>query len=91
MDRRSLILAVGVIFVAFAVGLVLFFIFSAPYGDGLEKTMEDAGVEEGEPVYRAPLDYGKNYSTAFAMGILGFVVVLVSAYALGRVLRKKAG
>ncbi|MGQ9581917.1 MAG: PDGLE domain-containing protein [Thermoplasmatota archaeon] len=91
MDKRSLILAVGVILAAFAVGLVLFFIFSAPYGDGLEKTMDDAGVEEGEPVYSAPLDYGEDYFTAFAMGVLGFVVVLVSAYALGRVLRKKAG
>ena len=89
LERRHL-KAMAAIFAAFAVGLVLFFIFSAEYGDGLEKTMENAGVEESEPVYHAPLDYGEDYPAAFAMGALGFFIVLGSAYALGRLMRKRA-
>lgn len=81
--------AVAVILAAFAIGLVLFFIFSAPYGDGLERTMEGAGFEEPEPVYRAPLDYGESYPVALAMGLLGFATVFALTFAVGWVLRKK--
>ena len=90
MVERRYLKAAGIILVAFAVGLVFFFIFSAPYGDGLEKTMEGAGVEEPEPVYHAPLDYGGNYPAAFVMGALGFVIVLGSAYLLGRMMGMRA-
>ena len=90
MPERRYLKATGIILAAFAVGLVFFFIFSAPYRDGLEKTMKEAGVGEPEPVYHAPLDYGGNYPAAFVMGVLGFVVVLGSAYLLGRLMGKKA-
>jgi cobalt/nickel transport protein len=73
----------------FAAGLVFFFLFSAPYGDGLEKTMEEGEVEEDEPVYQAPLDYGDNYLASFAMGVVGFFVVLLVLLVLGRLLGRK--
>ena len=72
----------------FAVGLVGFYMFSADYGDGLEATMEDAGVEESEPVYMGPLDYGDNYLSSLLMGIIGFFIVLSAGYLLARLLRK---
>jgi hypothetical protein len=72
----------------FAVGLVGFYIFSAPYGDGLETTMEDAGVEEAEPVHTSPLSYGDNYLATLAMGITGFIVTLLAVYLLVRLLKK---
>ena len=50
--------------------------------------MEDAEVEESEPVYSAPLDYGDNYTLAFFMGCLGFGVVILCVYILGKFLRK---
>ncbi|GEM_PF-1046388 len=69
--------AIAGLMVVFAIGLVMFFIFSAPYGDGLEVTMEKAGLEEPEPAYQAPLDYGETYPVAFVMGLVGAAVVLV--------------
>jgi len=88
VERRSL-LAIAGILVAFAAGLVLFFIFSAPYGDGLERTMEHGGVEEPEPVYHAPLDYGDSYAVALVMGIVGFAIVLGSAFLVGKAFGKR--
>ena len=90
MVERRYLKAGAAVMGAFAVGLVFFFIFSASYGDGLQRTMEGAGVEEPEPVYHAPLDYGGNYPAAFVMGALGFVIVLGSAYLLGRMMGKRA-
>ncbi len=87
-DKR-LFVPILAIMAIFAVCLVFFFIFSAPYGDGLEKTMETAGVEEGEPVFEAPLSYGEDYPTAFAMGLIGFLAVFGLVLLLGRILGKK--
>lgn len=77
------------ILAVFAACLVLFFLFSAQYGDGLERTMEEAGVEEGEPVYEAPLDYGGDYLSALAMGILGFLTVVGLVLLVGKVLGRE--
>jgi hypothetical protein len=89
MHSRQMLKAVAAIFVAFAVGLVFYFIFSAAFGDGLEKTMENAGVEEQKPVYTAPLSYGDNYHMALVMGIVGFAAVLGCAFLFGKLLTKK--
>ncbi len=86
---KNLLRASALIIVVFALGLIMFFIFSAPYGDGLEKTMEEAEVEEGEAVYEAPLDYGENYHTALVMGIVGFIAVFVVLILLGKALGRK--
>jgi hypothetical protein len=83
------ILAIAAIIMLFAVGLVGFFMFSAPYGDGLEKTMENAEVEEGEPVYSAPLDYGDNYPLAFFMGCIGFAITMLCVYLFAWFMRRK--
>ncbi|MBC7107258.1 MAG: cobalt transporter [Methanomassiliicoccales archaeon] len=89
MTEKTLLKAIVGIIILFAIGLVFYFIFSAPYGDGLEKTMENAGVEEGEPVYHAPLDYGEDYVTAFFAGLLGFGLVFGISYAYFKIAGKK--
>ena len=88
MLKKKDIMIFSVIIILFAIGLVGFYIFSAPYGDGLEKTMENAEVEESEPVYTAPLDYGENYQTTFFLGVIGFAVTLFGVYILSWLLRK---
>jgi cobalt/nickel transport protein len=84
MVERRYLKAAGIILAAFAAGLVLFFMFSGPYGDGLESTMERGGKNESEPVYHAPLDYGGNYPAALFMGALGFFLVLGAVYLVGK-------
>jgi len=76
------------ILVIFSIGLVGYYIFSAGYGDGLEATMDEAGVDESEPVFSGLLDYGGNYQASLAMGIIGFIVTLLAVYLLARLLRK---
>lgn len=87
-NKKNLLIIAGII-VLFAVGLVGYFEFSEPYGDGLEKTMEEGGIEESEPLYNAPLDYGDNYILAFSMGCLGLAVILFIIFFLGKLIRKK--
>jgi cobalt/nickel transport protein len=74
MEKRYL-KAFLVIIILFAIGLVGYFAFSAMYGDGLEKTMQDGGISEGTPVYNAPLSYGDGYGGALFAGIIGFALV----------------
>lgn len=81
--------ACAAIFVVFAIGLGLYWTFSAQYGDGLEVTMENAGVSEGEPVYNAPLGYGENYGTSFAMGLAGFCAVAILAFVAMEFLKRR--
>jgi len=76
MDKNH-IKAIFAILAVFAIGLVGFYAFSAMYGDGLEKTMEDSGVQEGGSQYTAPLDYGNEYGGSLLMGALGFVIVIL--------------
>jgi hypothetical protein len=73
--RKRYVKAFMALMVLFAIGLVGFFAFSAMYGDGLERTMEDNGISEGEPIYTAPLSYGDNYGGALLAGIIGFAIV----------------
>jgi cobalt/nickel transport protein len=89
VTEKTYLKAILGIIILFAIGLVFYFIFSASYGDGLEKTMENAGVEEGEPVYHAPLDYGEDYLTAFFAGLLGFGLVFGISYAYFKIAGKK--
>jgi hypothetical protein len=89
MLRKKDLYIFSAIILIFAIGLVGFFIFSAPYGDGLEKTMENAEVEEGESAYTAPLDYGVDYFTSLSIGILGFAVTLLIIFIISLILRKK--
>lgn len=88
MFNNKNLLVISIIIILFAIGLIGFYIFSAPYGDGLEKTMEEGEVEEEEPVYTAPLDYGDNYLLTFSVGCLGFAVILLCIYLISWLLRK---
>jgi hypothetical protein len=88
LDRKYVIAIFGIM-ALFAAGLVFFFLYAEPYGDGLERTMEDGEVEEEEPSYSAPLNYGDNYFTALIMGIIGFLIVLLCVLLYTKFLRKK--
>ncbi len=75
------------ILIAFALALPLYFIYSSEGADGLEKTMEDAGIGESEPLLTSPFTYGENYFAALFAGILGFVAVALLGLGMMRVLR----
>ncbi len=79
---------------AFSVGLVGFFAFSAAYGDGLEVTMENAGLNEVTQVFTGILTYGDSYVTALVSGIVGFAItvgaVLLYWRARGRSRKREA-
>jgi hypothetical protein len=89
MDKRYIIGTVAIL-VAFAIGLVGFFLVSDGVPDGLDKTMEETGLGESEPVYTAPLDYGSNYLSSLVMGIVGFFITMAVMFAIIK-LRKSVG
>lgn len=75
------------IIIAFALALPLYFIYSSEGADGLEKTMEDAAVSEGDALLTSPFSYGETYFAALFAGILGFVAVALAGLGIMRVLR----
>jgi cobalt/nickel transport protein len=88
-ESRKCVLAVIVILGIFTLGAIGYWIFSADMPDGLERTMENAGVGEQEPVYKAPLDYGGDYPMYILMGAVGFFAVLISALGIAKLMAKK--
>jgi cobalt/nickel transport system permease protein len=76
--------ALGLV-LAFSVGLVGFFSFSAAYGDGLEATMQNAGLSEVAPVFSGIMSYGDSYGTALVAGLIGFVVTVGAVLVYWRV------
>lgn len=76
------------ILLVFALALPLYFIYSSEGMDGLERTMDDAGVSEGEAVISSPFSYGEDYIAALLAGILGFLAVALVAGAVATVLKK---
>jgi cobalt/nickel transport protein len=89
MIQKRYVKALVVIVIAFCIGLVGFFAFSAMYGDGLEKVMEDNGVTEGEPVYTAPLSYGDSYGGALVAGLVGFFIVFVVIFGYLKIVKTR--
>jgi len=77
LPTRRQVLAIAAIIVLFAAGAIGYMEFSADKPDGLEKTMEEAGVAESEPIYHAPLDYGDSYLEYLFMGLIGFAAILL--------------
>jgi len=75
--------ATGGILLAFAIGLVLFFMLAAELGDGLERTMEEGEAEESSG-YESPLSYGEDYPGSLMAGIIGFLIVLVIVMGYGK-------
>lgn len=84
--------ATAAILIAFALALPLYFVYSSEGADGLEKTMEDASVTEGDPLLTSPFSYGETYFAALFAGILGFVAVTLAGLGLMKAigLREKA-
>lgn len=79
----SIAKATVAVLIVFALALPLYFLYSAEGEDGLEATMTDAEVEEGDAVLSSPFSYGEDYFTALFAGILGFLATaLVSIGAL---------
>jgi len=75
------------IVLVFALALPLYFLYASDGEDGLERTVTEAGAEEGEPLTAAPFTYGQTYFGALFAGILGFLSVSLVAIGLLRVLR----
>lgn len=91
MRPDSHLKAIVAVLIIFAVGAVGYWIFSSELPDGLERTMEEAGIEEQPPVYQAPLSYGEDYASYVLTGFIGFVSVLLVSLAIGKLMAKRNG
>lgn len=78
--------ATAAVLIVFALALPLYFLYSSEGADGLETTMEDAGVAESEPLLTSPFSYGETYFAAFFAGILGFLAVGLAGLFIMKVL-----
>lgn len=77
----------AVLFV-FALVVPLYFLYASQGADGLEQTIAEAGIEEGDQVLAAPFGYGETYFSMFFAGLLGFVVVALLALSILRIFRR---
>ena len=73
------------VMVIFALALPLYFLYSSEGMDGLEKTMDDAGTQEGDALLSSPFGYGESYFAAIFAGMAGFVSVTLVALGLLRI------
>ncbi|MBU0624137.1 MAG: energy-coupling factor ABC transporter permease [Candidatus Thermoplasmatota archaeon] len=83
--------AVVAIILVFALALPLYFLYASAGKDGLEKTMEDANVAEGEPTIVSPFSYGQDYFSALFAGLLGFLAVALVALGIMKLVRMRGG
>ncbi len=81
-----IIQATAAVLMVFALALPLYFVYSSEGADGLEKTMEDAGVIESEPLLTSPFSYGETYFAALFAGILGFLAVALVGLGVMKIL-----
>lgn len=81
--------AVVAIVVVFALALPLYFLYASAGKDGLEKTMENANVAEGEPLIVSPFSYGQDYFSALFAGLLGFLSVALVALGMMKLVRMR--
>jgi cobalt/nickel transport system permease protein len=81
--------AVVAIIVVFALALPLYFLYASAGKDGLEKTMENANVAEGEPPLASPFSYGQDYFSALFAGLLGFLSVALVALGMMKLIRMR--
>ncbi|MEM2891895.1 MAG: energy-coupling factor ABC transporter permease [Thermoplasmata archaeon] len=72
---RTVLGALAII-VVFAAMIPFYIIYSSEGEDGLERTMSESGVEEGEPLLNSPFSYGETYFQILLAGIIGFAAVL---------------
>jgi cobalt/nickel transport system permease protein len=81
--------AVVAIIVVFALALPLYFLYASAGKDGLETTMENANVAEGEPLIVSPFSYGQDYFSALFAGLLGFLSVALVALGMMKLVRMR--
>jgi cobalt/nickel transport system permease protein len=81
--------AVVAIVVVFALALPLYFLYASAGKDGLETTMENANVAEGEPLIVSPFSYGRDYFSALFAGLLGFLSVALVALGMMKLVRMR--
>jgi len=81
--------AVVAIIIVFALALPLYFLYASAGKDGLEKTMENANVAEGEPLIASPFSYGQDYFSALFSGLLGFLAVSLVALGMMKLVRMR--
>lgn len=81
--------AVVAIVVVFALALPLYFLYASAGKDGLETTMENANVAEGEPLIVSPFSYGQDYFSALFAGLLGFLSVALVALGMMKLVRMR--
>ncbi len=83
----SIAKATVAVLIVFALALPLYFLYSAEGEDGLEATMTEAEVEEGDAVLSSPFSYGEDYFAALFAGILGFLATALISIGAMRFLR----
>lgn len=83
----SIAKATVAVLIVFALALPLYFLYSASGEDGLEATMTDAEIEEGDALVSSPFSYGESYFTALFAGIIGFLAVALASIGALKVLR----
>jgi cobalt/nickel transport system permease protein len=79
--------ATATILLVFSLMVPLYLIYSSEGMDGLERTMTDSGTVEGTPVLSAPFSYGETYLEILLAGIIGFLVVCLSAVVVLKAVR----
>jgi len=84
--RSTTLRASGAVLLVLALALPFYFLYAAEGRDGLEQTMEDAGVTEGAQLANSPFTYGQNYFGALFSGIIGFVAVSLAMTGIMRAL-----
>jgi len=82
--------ATAVILVVFALMIPLYIIYASEGRDGLERTMDNAGTEEGSQLLAAPFSYGETYLQVLMAGILGFLVVSLATLAFMRLMNSQS-
>ncbi len=88
MQRKFLVCGIAIL-AAFSIGLIGFFAVSEGKPDGLETVIEGQGIEESQPVWNAPLDYGMDFFSTLLMGMIGFGLVLAITFGYLKAARKK--
>ena len=74
------------VLVVFALALPLYLLYSSQGEDGLEKTMTDADVGEGDALLTSPFEYGDSYFAALFAGVIGFVAVVLASLGILRIM-----
>lgn len=91
-DRESTVrwrtmTAVLAVLVVFAATLPFYFLYSDQGKDALERTMDTAGAQGGNPVVSNPFGYGESYFAYLFAGILGFTAVAAATSCVLRIVR----